>query len=84
MGLIDGIDQQRVHSFHWQFCVGEDIGQRRFVCQIWAHFWFDSCFTELFCFYIETKDQPGPQLFIIDWLSKHSHKQRERNTRHVK
>ena len=32
---------------------GEDIDQRRFICQIWIHFGFDSCFTEIY----STKDQ---------------------------
>ena len=33
-------------SFKWG-----DISQSRYVCQIWAHFKFCSCFTELFHFY---------------------------------
>ena len=37
----------------WLFQMGGDIGQRGFVCQIWTHFGFDSCFTEIF----PTKDQ---------------------------
>ena len=31
-------------SFKW----GEDIAQRRFICQIWNHFGFDPCFTKAF------------------------------------
>ena len=44
---------------------GEDISQRRFVCQIWTHFWFYSCFTEFFHFYIYK--QKTNQTTSIQW-----------------
>ena len=48
--LIDGMDTHRVNSFSLAVLHGGDIGQSRFICQIWAHFKFCSCFTELFHF----------------------------------
>ena len=55
--LIDGMETHSCHFFIKQFQMGggegmgKDIGQSRFVCQIWAHFKFCSYSTELFHFY---------------------------------
>ena len=56
--IIGHIEQQRVCSVLWQFWTGGSIVSFTQVnLKIWARFRFCSCFTELFRFLQETKDQ---------------------------